>query len=183
MSIRNFWSLTPGEAVVAWEAQNKGFHVFFPVKDIGIDLILIKKDEIEDKNRKPITIQVKGSRFWEWKYGSGGYGGWFKFSYKKLINKKDLIDYYVFVLFHAELKKGSERFKREFFIIPTRDLISRLSKYHKGGDMVNMYLGIINYKGETKAVDLRGVSKKTFHRDMSDPNRDYTRYWNNWKIS
>jgi hypothetical protein len=61
MSVKNIWSLNPAEAVVALELQKRGSHIFFPAKDVGIDLLVIK--DLSEKNRRAVTIQVKSSRF------------------------------------------------------------------------------------------------------------------------
>ena len=185
MSVKNLWSLTPGEAVVAWEAKKHGFHVFFPIKDIGVDLIFFKEEELKKKgDRRAITVQVKSSRFWEdWKDGFGGYGGWFKLSYKKLSGQLNLVDFYIFVLFHSAVKKGGgERFERKFFIISSQELIDKISKYHKGGDMINMYLRIFDYNGKEMVVDFRGISKKNLNKEINNPYRDYKKYLNNWSL-
>ena len=61
MAVKNFWALTPSEAIVAWELQQRGFHVFFPTKDVGVDLMVLQ--ELNKARRRPITIQVKDYLF------------------------------------------------------------------------------------------------------------------------
>jgi len=180
MAVKNFWALTPSEAIVAWELQQRGFHVFFPTKDVGVDLMVLQ--ELNKARRRPITIQVKGSRFWNWKDALGGYGGWFKFSRDKLRKDLKIVDFYIFVLFHTKPSKtGYEKFGRDFFIIPTEELDEKIEHYHKGGDMVNIYLRIFKYKEEQKVIDYRGVSKKNCEEALSDPWRDYSSYLNRWE--
>jgi len=180
MSVRNIWSLNPAEAVVAWELQKRGLHVFFPAKDVGIDLLIIK--DLSEKNRRAVAIQVKGSRFWDWKDELGGYGGWFKLSRRKMEKNLKIIDFYVFVLFHTKSSKtGYEKFERDFFIIPAKDLNERINYYYTGGDMVNMYLRVFEYQGKKRIIDYRGIAKKNREKLLNDPWRDYSTYMNAWE--
>ena len=179
MSIKNLWALTPSEAIVAWELRKRGFHVFFPVKDVGIDLLIIK--DLNKEARKVITVQVKGSRFYEWNDDLGGYGGWFQLNREKMERDLNIVDFYIFVLFHTKPSKtGYERFERDFFIIPVKELRERIEHYYKGGDKVNIYLRIFRYEGKTMVVDYRGISKKRREEMLSSPLRDYS-HLKNWE--
>ena len=62
MPLRNLWSLNPGELRVAEQLQGKipGCAVYFPVRDVGLDLLLIIGDH-------HYGIQVKESRYYEGK--------------------------------------------------------------------------------------------------------------------
>jgi hypothetical protein len=60
MPIRNLWSLESGEVVTA-EAildniEDKDVQVYFPLHDIGTDLLVVK-------GKKHVSIQVKESRY------------------------------------------------------------------------------------------------------------------------
>ena len=57
MTIKNFWSLEPGECIVAEELNKRlnDCQIFFPLHDTGIDLLITK-------GKKHIGIQVKESR-------------------------------------------------------------------------------------------------------------------------
>ena len=70
------------------------------------------------------------------------------------------------------------KFEREFFIIPSQDLIDKISKYHRGGDMVNMYLRIFNYNNERKVIDSHEISKKNLVKEINNPYRDYEKNLN-----
>jgi hypothetical protein len=178
--LRNLWSLDPAEAVVACELQKRKLHVFFPAKDVGIDMIVIK--DVLKENRKAVAIQVKGSRYFDWKDEFGGYGGWFKLSRRKMERDIEIVDFYVFVLFHSKPSKtGYEKFERDFFIIPANDFNERIIHYYRGGDMVNMYLRVFEYQGEKKIIDYRGITKKNREKSLSDSWRDYSTYVNNWE--
>ena len=57
MTIKNFWSLEPGECIVAEELNKRlnDCQIFFPLHDTGTDLLITK-------GKKHIGIQVKESR-------------------------------------------------------------------------------------------------------------------------
>lgn len=56
--IRNVWSLEPGECIVAEEIMERlKCEVYFPVRDVGLDLLIVKGD-------KHVGIQVKESRYY-----------------------------------------------------------------------------------------------------------------------
>lgn len=113
-SYKNFWSLNVDEAVVAGKVQEafrKQAHVFFPLnaqlKDV--DLLITNL-----RNRKSISIQVKGSKAFEpspsqiEKYGEGSVG-WF-FIPKGKIGKCSA-DYFIFLLhiISDDFSKGKNR--------------------------------------------------------------------------
>ena len=55
LPVRNIWSLEPGECIVAEEIMKRlKYEVFFPLRDIGIDLLVVKSN-------KHVGIQVKES--------------------------------------------------------------------------------------------------------------------------
>jgi hypothetical protein len=100
-SYKNLWSLNVDEAVVAGKVQEafrKQAHVFFPLnaqlKDV--DLLITNL-----RNRKSVSIQVKGSKAFEprvseiEKYG-GGSVGWFFIPKSKIVNCS--ADYFIFLL-------------------------------------------------------------------------------------
>jgi len=93
----------------------------------------------------------------------------------------NIVDFYIFVLFHTKPSKtGYERFERDFFIIPVKELRERIEHYYKGGDKMNIYLRIFRYKGKTMVVDYRGISKKRGEEMLSNPLRDYS-HLKNWE--
>lgn len=70
MPIGNIWSLQPGECLTAEEIMKEtGCDVFFPLKDVGIDLVVVK-------DREHVGVQVKESRYYHsrtWKSGHIGH--------------------------------------------------------------------------------------------------------------
>lgn len=100
-SYKNFWSLNVDEAVVAGKLQHafgRKAQVYFPLnaqlKDV--DLLVLNQ-----KNKKAITIQVKGSKAFEptaterKKFGNGS-TGWFFIPKNKI--RQCCADYFVFLL-------------------------------------------------------------------------------------
>jgi len=83
MPIRNLWSLESGEVLTA-EAilENvKDSEVYFPLHDIGVDLLIAK-------GKKHVAIQVKESRYYttrDWK-GTRGHS-WHSLHKKKFLRK------------------------------------------------------------------------------------------------
>src|SRR3989344_2896193 len=124
VAYKNFWSLNTDEAVVTGilrENSPKNVEVLMPInaqmKDI--DLILMNV-----KNKKILTIQVKGSRAYEprpsevKKYGEGS-AGWFYFDKNKV--DKCTSDYFIFLVYILEEshKKGRRIIEPYMIIIPT----------------------------------------------------------------
>ncbi len=135
VAYKNFWSLNTDEAVVTGilrENTAKNVEVFMPMnaqmKDVDLVLMNIK-------NRKIITIQVKGSRAYQPKlketkeYGEGNHG-WFNFHKKKIENSA--ADYFIFLVYVIKLNKDAGRayIEPHTITIPTRELL-RLAKENK----------------------------------------------------
>ncbi len=146
---KNFWSLNTDEAIVAGILRNetsKNVEVLMPLnaqmKDV--DLVLINT-----KNKKILTIQVKGSRAFEpskglvKKYGDGS-GGWFFFP-SRVINKSSAA-YFIFLIYVIEqsYKKGRRYIEPHTITIPTRE-IKKLAKKYKTlakGSRYNFFLWV-----------------------------------------
>ena len=58
MPIRNLWSLESDECTVTEELASclKDCQIFFPLHDVGIDLLLVQ-------GKRHVGVQVKGSRY------------------------------------------------------------------------------------------------------------------------
>lgn len=135
---KNFWSLNTDEAIVAGilrSETDKNIEVLMPLnaqmKDVDLVLINIK-------NKKTLTIQVKGSRAFEptknesRKYISGS-AGWF-FFHRDVIHKSTA-DYFIFLIYVLEQKdkEGRRYIKPHAIIIPTYKLKKMAKKYKKSG--------------------------------------------------
>ena len=146
---KNFWSLNTDEAVVAGILRNgtaKHIEVLMPLnaqmKDV--DLVLFNT-----RNKKSLTIQIKGSRAYEpgknltRKYGDGS-GGWFYFP-ARVINKSSA-DYFIFLIYVIEqsYKAGRRYLEPHTITVPTRE-IKRLGKKYKKlgkGSRYNFFLWV-----------------------------------------
>jgi hypothetical protein len=119
MPIRNLWSLEPAECIVAEELQQRGFEVYFPIRDVGVDLLVTKGEE-------HIKIQVKESRYYprhRWKSGHVGHS-WHQVKERKL--RESEADFFIFLTYlpiHGEHKVS--KFQNVFLIVPKHELEKR----------------------------------------------------------
>jgi hypothetical protein len=126
MPIRNLWSLEPGECVAADELVKKlRQEVFFPLHDVGVDLLLVKGD-------KHVGIQVKESRYYHsrtWKK-SGHLGhSWHRIEMEKFQRGKGKVQFYIFLTYvplGGEHKEVSH-FENKFLIVPSAELEKRMA--------------------------------------------------------
>ena len=160
VAYKNFWSLNTDEAVVTGilrENTPKETEVLMPInaqmKDIDLILMNIK-------NKKCLTIQVKGSKAYEpktneiKKYGEGSCG-WFFFP-RDIIDRSK-VDYFIFLVYVIEenSKIGRRFIEPHTISIPTIKLKELCNKHKKthGSEMYSFYFWI-NPKDE-KAFDCR----------------------------
>jgi hypothetical protein len=160
---KNFWSLNTDEAVVTGILRDeikKDIEVFMPInaqmKDV--DLLLVNL-----KNKKQISIQVKGSRAYEpsnkevEEFGSGSCGWFFL---KEDTIQKSTADYFMFLIYviNQSEKTGRRSIEPHIITIPAKK-ISELSKKHKvihkskSGNMYSYYLWVT--PSTKKAFDIR----------------------------
>ncbi len=120
MPIRNLWSLECGEVITA-EALLKNIkdcEVYFPVRDVGIDLLVVK-------DKKPVSIQVKESRYYQRKHS------WHCISRKKF-SSKEIIDFYVFLTYLPKYGKHKmKKFENKFLIFPNHKLETYVNREKK----------------------------------------------------
>ena len=113
MAVKNFWSLNVDEAIVADKLQNEfkklNWEVFFPLRSQlkDIDLLLVNL-----KNKKALTIQVKGSRTYlpqkrEVVRFGDGQAAWFTVPRKKIFETNYSVDCFIFLI-HLE-KTGTTK--------------------------------------------------------------------------
>ena len=168
-SYKNFWSLNVDEAVVTGILRNrigkKKVEVLMPLNAQmkGVDLVLMNI-----KNKKLITIQVKGSRAYEpsknelirYKEGSRG---WHFFSTD--IIKNTSVDYFSFLVYVIEqLKERGRRYIRPHVItVSTENLRNKIK--NKQIDSRNRYKFYFWIKP---------VAKKAI--DINDNDNDYSEY-------
>src|SRR3972149_9506007 len=144
MPIRNLWSLECGEVVTA-EAilENvKGAEVYFPLHDIGVDLLVVK-------GKKHVSIQVKESRYFTKRVSKGTLGHSFhQIKREKFLANKARVDFYVFLTYLPKL--GEHRlssFENKFVVIPTPELEKRIEAKNAGKS--GIYRFYFNFEGKT----------------------------------
>ena len=95
MPVRNVWSLEPGECIVAEQIMERlKCDVYFPMRDVGVDLLVIKND-------KHVGIQVKESRYYigrTWKSGHVGHS-WHQVKKAKFLKNRGIVDFYIFLTY------------------------------------------------------------------------------------
>jgi hypothetical protein len=108
MPIRNLWSLECGEVVTAEALLKnvKGCEVYFPVRDVGIDLLVVK-------GKKHVSIQVKESRYYPQRIS-------WHVIFRKKFRDKERVDFYVFLTYFPKYRE----FENKFIIVPALNLIS-----------------------------------------------------------
>jgi hypothetical protein len=164
MPIRNLWSLESGEVVTA-EAilENiKDSEVYFPLHDIGIDLLIVK-------GKKHVSIQVKESRYFTQRVLKGTKGhSWHQLHKRKFLRDKLKLDFYVFLTYLPQ--SGEHRlssFENRFLIVPTSDLEKLIDGKPSGKKEI--YSFYFNFEGQ-KVVEKR------------DTITDYSEYLSRWDL-
>jgi len=184
MAVRNMWSLEPGEVNVAREIRDrlKEFEVFFPIKDIGVDLLAVKNLS-SSENRRIVSIQVKESGEYYTRRGQklGYKRGWYTLNVKKFYDYIDRVDFYIFVLYRQIPHKKRTRYKTDFVIVPTSELAKRI-EHKKKGKRCHFYLSFKVEGKEGTFIDTRGITLKNQEIEEKAPFRDYSKYLNNWDL-
>jgi hypothetical protein len=119
MPVRNIWSFEPGECFTAEKLGEEGLKVFFPLRDVGVDLLVVNGE-------KHVGIQVKESRYYrtkKWKSKHIGHS-WHQMREKKL---EDDVDFYVFVTYEDVPGKHKFKFQNRFLVVPRDELMKRTS--------------------------------------------------------
>jgi hypothetical protein len=158
--IRNIWSLETGEAVAA-EAllENvKGCEVYFPVRDVGVDLLVVM-------GSKHIGVQVKESRYYNAPGEATGHS-WHQLSAKNLRQKGP--DFYVFLTYVPRYGERRVRtFENRFVIVPAADLNRLVARKPSGKKGV--YSFYLSFDGDRVA-------------ETRDGRADYSEYLDQWDL-
>lgn len=176
MPVRNLWSLEPGECIVAEEILErlKGCEVYFPIHDVGVDLLVVKSD-------KHVGIQVKESRYYArriWKSGHVGHS-WHQIKKEKFLKRK--ADFYVFLTYLPVVGEHKiSRFENKFLIVPSAELEKRMTVKGAGKKETYSFCFHFGYGIEDgKAWDERvkgGVST------LENPLADYSEFLDAWRL-
>jgi hypothetical protein len=123
MPFRNLWSLNSGEVLAAEAALKNipGIDVYFPVRDVGVDLLVVR-------GKRHCAIQVKESRHYQEKKWQGS---WHQVSDANVNpppgSKKKAPDFFVFVTYEPDCSGGKRPgFKPRYIIVPISELRRRL---------------------------------------------------------
>lgn len=162
MPIRNLWSFNPGELRVVEQIQEKlpGCAIYFPVRDVGIDLLVTK-------GGYHCSIQVKESRYY---VGKRWRNSWHQVSQKNLTpdpkSRVAVPDFFVFLTHVPNVgQTGKASFEEEYLIVPTTELVTRTTskKLSKG-----VYSFLFSFEAG-KVMETR-----------ENPEVDYTVFMNDW---
>jgi hypothetical protein len=162
MPIRNMWSLEVGECIVAEELSKRvECHVFFPIHDVGIDLLAVK-------GKKHASIQVKESRH----HARMGGHSWHQLYRAKFL--KGVVDFCVFLTYLPIIGEHKvSRLDQKFLIVPSSELGRRLAIKHTAGKK-QVYDFYFHFEKE-KVIDQRVTMQES-------PLSDYTEFLNAWEL-
>lgn len=171
LPVRNLWSLEPGECIVAEELLDrlKGVEVFFPVHDVGIDLLVVKE-------KKHVGIQVKESRYYgsrTWKSGHVGHS-WHQLKRIKFERSRGKVDFYIFLTYlpiQAEHKVSSFGYK--FLVVPSSELEKRVAIKDAGKKSIFSFCFHFQDKN---------VWDERVTATLDEPLTEYSQFLNSWDL-
>ena len=168
MPVRNIWSLEPGECIVAEVLLERlRCEVFFPVHDVGVDLLAVK-------GAKHVGIQVKESRYFFRKRRSGHVLGhsWHQVKRAKFLKGK--VDFYVFLTYVPVVGEHKiSHFDNKFLIVPSSELEKRMAVKDAGKRQI--YGFYFRFEGE-KVWDERVAVT------LQNPLTDYSEFLDAWEL-
>jgi hypothetical protein len=171
MPIKNLWSLEPGECIVAEKIARalKGeCQLFFPLKDIGTDLLIVRK-------AKCISLQVKESRYFK----NGKCGDYYGYAFHQVAKKKihleeKLVDFFIFLTYlPVTSKTGKIHFEHRYLVVPTNELRKRAAQKSAGKSKIYRFYF---HFGENEVLDIRGTS------GLPRESKDYTSFVDAWGL-
>ena len=174
VTVPNLWEQYVIDALV-----KKGYDVYLPFKDKGIDLLAIRDWE----RGRPARIQVKGSRMYPTSSAFYPEGCWHRLNKEKVLKGRDAVDLFIFAWARFG-KRGLP--EMQYLMVPTGILIDRLSHYQKG--RWDMYISAGQRGSKRHVADLRPSPGERWpdmvqgDGSLVDPQRDYTEYLNDWAI-
>lgn len=165
--MRNLYALTPGELLVGQQLEARGYQVYIPTKDKGIDLLATKAADV-------LRFQVKESRVYLQPPGGPTWTSWTQLRSSSLRDAADRgVDLFVFVM-HALVETASRaKFKPLYVVIPPTDLEERLRGYRRDSEDRAVYW----YVDQNQRLwEVRG--RKRGYERMRE--RDFTGYLGAW---
>ena len=180
MAIKNFWSLEAGEAMVAEAIRRKlsDWEVFFPVKDVGVDLLVVTA--LGTKETRVVTVQVKESKAFE--RGSNDITppdtvvNWFLLNGEKVEKSQTRANFYIFVCSRYDFDAAKKTLLADYLIIPFQELVRRLRSY-KAGERWDLYFCV---EKDGRCLDWRGITHKNKTEEIKCSERHYSDFLNRW---
>ena len=164
MTLRNMWSLNPGEVLAAQKllAEVEPCEVYFPLQDTGVDLLVVRGDT-------HVGIQVKESRLYggEQSRRKGKSHSWHQVSKKNLQagSGKRLADFFVFLTYlPLEGENKISSFEHRYIVIPFKHLAEKCKTKKDSGGTYSFYFHF----------DSRKVS------ELRDTPEEYSLYLDKW---
>ena len=150
--------------------------IWIPSKDDGIDFLLTNSE-----NKKPLSIQVKYSKDFNWLHGNILLKphvksiGWYSLNREKIKNSK--ADYWVFVNYD-----GFQRSVDYLFIKPS-ELIEKFIALERLSERVECYILVTN---DGKCYETRGIKKRDIENiltgTLDNTDRDLKLHLERWDI-
>jgi hypothetical protein len=166
LGLKNVWSLDAGEVIVAEIIPKRinGAHVFFPVKDIGVDLVIVRNPS--SGSRELVTVQVKTSKWFEHHDG-----GAISITREKMGRYADLVDFLVILIHRMKQTEDKPEFVKEYLIVPFREFLTRSQRYKKG----KLFYYYFSFEND-RVIDTRGISRRNRPEEINNPDRDYSAF-------
>lgn len=170
--MKNLYALTPGEFLVGERLQQRGFAVYFPLKDVGVDLLA-------EKERRHSRIQVKESRVYRQRTGRVPWSSWTQLRAETLRTASEQgVDFFVFVV-HAFAETGNRlRFSPFYVVIPPKELDRRLGQYRRDPRDRAVYW----YREGEKLWEVRQAASHRITQDYHTNERDFTQFLEAWHL-
>jgi hypothetical protein len=169
MSIRNVWSLEPGECITAEKIleEVKDCNIYFPLHDVGVDLLVVR-------GNRHVGVQIKESRYFTGRLIRGTMGhSWHQIDKRKFERYGKNVDFFVFLTYIPRF--GEHRvssFDYKFLIVPSSELQDRVRAKNPGKR--GKYSFYFCFEGP-KVLDVR---EKLDEQNLMD----YSRFLNTWHL-
>lgn len=187
--MKPMFTVHEGEYLVGSYLEQKGFSIWLPAKDRGIDLLVSKESP-----RRCVSIQVKFSKDYSRQYSTPALrnsflcGGWWTLSPDKI--RQSTADYWVFVTHTFNSYQGLDAESREiepsqFIVIRPADLALRLELIHgQTQGKIQSYFSIT--RNAKTCIETRGLNADLILKCASgilgeQEHRNFSQYLNNWQ--
>lgn len=176
--MKSLFTIHAGEYLFGNEIERRypKLSVWIPSKDDGIDFLLTNSD-----NKKPLSLQIKYSRDFNWSHGNKELKphikstAWYSLNSEKIKNSK--ADYWVFVNYDGFHRSS------DFVFIKPQELLNTFKSLERTGSRIESYILVTNSK---QCFETRNLSKKEFPNLLSGKlvgtSRDLTAYLERWDI-